>query len=122
MEQNCMTLAERYYTFVGEKNAEEVKKFLDQDVEFYGPMATLKGKDKVFAATSNFMNAISSLRIRAKFGNEDQAMLVYDVDMPGIITNFPGASLLRFHNGLIVRIELFYDSKRVLEKKEEIFS
>ena len=122
METNYMALGEKYYKLVGEKNAEGIKKYLHPDVEFYGPMATLKGKDAVIVATSNFMNAIESLTIRAKFGAEDQAMIVYDVDMPGIAKDFPGASLLSFRDGLIVRIELFYDSRRVVEKKEEIFS
>lgn len=49
-------------------------------------------------------------------------MIVYDSDIPGIAKNFPGASLLSFREGLIVKIELFYDGSRFLEKKKEIFS
>ncbi len=68
------------------------------------------------------MNMIESLTIRTKFGAEDQAMIVYDVDIPGIAKGFPGALLLSFCDGLIVRIDLFYDGSCFLEKKEEIFS
>ncbi len=49
-------------------------------------------------------------------------MIVYDVDIPGIMEAFPGASLLKFQDGQIVRIELFYDGSHFVEKKEEIFS
>ncbi|MES2121234.1 MAG: nuclear transport factor 2 family protein [Chlamydiota bacterium] len=121
METNHAMLGEEYYKLVGEKNVEGIKKCLCPDVEFYSPMAILKGRDAVVLATSHFMNAIESLTIRAKFGSADQAMIVYDVDMPGIAKHFPGASLLSFRDGMIVRIELFYDSARAVEKKEEIF-
>ena len=122
MHTNNVVLAEEYYTLVGEKNAEGIKKYLHPDVELYGPLATAKGKEAVFEATSNFINMIKSLKIRAKFGAGDQAMIVYDLDIPGIMEAFPGAVLLNFRDGLIIRIELFYDARRVVEKKEEIFS
>ena len=121
METNCCAKGEAYYTLVGEKNVEGVKKILHPDVEFYGPLASLKGKEAVLEATSNFMKAINSLAIRAKFGTKDQAIIVYQVDIPGIANDFSGASLLSFCDRLIVRIELFYDASRFSEKKEEIF-
>lgn len=102
--------AEEYYKLIGEKNVDGMKKYLDSDVEFISPLATLKGRDAVAEATSNFMNAFKTLTIRAKFGSEDQAMIVYDVDIPGVTSNFPGASLLTFRNNLIVRIELFHNA------------
>lgn len=122
MNTNTVALAEEYYTMVGEKNAEGIKRFLHPDVELTGPLANLKGKEAVFEATSNFMNMIKSLKIRAKFGAGEQAMIVYDNNIPGIDDSFSGASFLNFREGLIVRIELFYDASQVSEKKEEIFS
>lgn len=110
------TRAEEYYRLIGEKNVEGIKKYLDNDVEFYSPLATLKGKAAVVEATGNFMKAIAGLKIRAKFDAGDLAMIVYDVDFSGGASNFPGASLLTFCNGLIVRIELFHDASRF--KKE----
>lgn len=116
MAISSMMKAEEYYKLIGEKNVDGVKKYLDHDVEFYSPLATLKGKEAVVKATGNFMNAIASLKIRAKFDSGDQAMIVYDVDFPGMASNFPGASLLTFRNNLIVRIELFHDASHF--KKE----
>ena len=122
METNYAARGEEYYTLVGQKNVEGIKKYLHPDVEFYGPLASLKGKEAVIEATSHFMNSFKSLTIRAKFGAGDQAMIVYDVDVPGIAKDFPGASLLSFRDGIIVRIQLFYDGSRFLEKRKEIFS
>lgn len=102
--------AEEYYKLIGEKNVEGLKKYLDAEVEFISPLATLKGKEAVAEATGNFMKAFKTLKIRAKFGSRDQAIIVYDVDMPGVANNFPGTSLLTFRNNLIVRIELFHDA------------
>lgn len=122
MEKNYITQAEKYYTLVGQKNLEEIKKFLHPDVEFHGPLASLKGKDAVIKATSHFIDAISSLTIRAKFGAQDETVVIYDVDMPGVSKAFPGTSWMRFSDGLIIRIQLFYDASRIQAKKEEIFS
>jgi SnoaL-like domain len=122
MEKDNVIRAEEYYTLVGEKNAEGIKNYLDSNVEFKGPLATLKGREAVITATNNFMNMFKSLKIRAKFGAGHQAMLVYDIDIPGIAKDFPGASLLSFREGLIVKIELFYDGSRFVEKSKEVFS
>lgn len=122
MHTSNVALAEEYYTLIGEKNAEGIKKYLHPDVELYGPLAVLKGKETVFKAASNFINMIKSLTIRAKFGAGDQAMIVCDSVIPGMAESFPSASLLSFRDELIVRIELFYDGGRLVEKKEEVFS
>ena len=117
-----ITKAEEYYTLIGQKNKEDVKKFLDDKVEFKSPLAQIKGKQAVVSATCNFMDALTALRIRAKFAAEDKALIVYDVDLPGIAENFPGVSLLTFRNGFIVNIELFHDASLFGRKREEIFS
>ncbi len=122
MQKNTVVRAEEYYTLVGEKNVEGIKNYLNANVDFKGPLATLKGREAVITATSNFMKSFKSLKIRAKFGTDDQAMIVYDIDIPGIATAFPGASLLTFSDGLIVKIELFYDGSHFIEKGKEIFS
>lgn len=123
MVTNHVTQAEEYYKLVGNKNVEGIKKCLHSDVELHSPLAVVKGKEAVVNATSNFMNSFKSLMIRNKFGVDDQqAIVIYDVDIPGIAKDFAGVSLLNFREGLIVRIQLFYDGKRIVEKREEIFS
>lgn len=122
MKTNHVAQAEEYYKLFGEKNAEGIKKYLHADVEFYAPLATLKGKEAVVEAASGFMKMFQSFSMRAKFGAEAQVMIVYDLDIPGISKSFPSASLLSFREELISKIELFFDSSRFLERKKEIFS
>lgn len=122
MERDLITKAVEYYTLVGEKNVNEIAKRLHPNVEFYGPMARLNGREAVLEATKNFINAVTSLNIQAKFGAGNQTMIVYTVDMPGVAKDFPGASLMTFHDGQIVRIQLFYDASLMLKKRDEIFS
>jgi hypothetical protein len=122
MEENNVMRAVEYYTLLGEKKVEAIKQYLDANVEFKGPLAALRGREAVIMATSNFIKSFKSLKIRAKFGTGSQAMIVYEVDIPDIAKDFPGASLLTFKEGLIMKIELFYDGSRFLEKSKEIFS
>lgn len=122
MDSRNMGLAGQYYTLMSEKKSDGVENFLHPEVEFHGPLATLKGKEAVFKSIQNFMKTFTSLKIRAQFGSNEQAMVVYDVAFPGMDELFPGASLLNFQDTLITRIELFYDGSRFLEKKDEIFT
>ncbi|MDP1879317.1 MAG: nuclear transport factor 2 family protein [Parachlamydiaceae bacterium] len=109
--EDTKTVAVAYYTALGEKKIEEVKKYLHSNIQFTDPQETVIGKDAVLKAAKGFTSIFKSLTIRAKFGSEDQAMIIYDVEIPGLSKNLHAASLLSFHDGLISKIELFYDSK-----------
>jgi len=108
--------AEEYYTLVAKRDIEGIKGYLHPDVEFKGPLVSLKGREAVLDATKNFMNTFKSLTVRAKIGSDNQAMIVYDVDVPCISPSFFGASHLSFQDGLIRKIELYFDGSR-FEKK-----
>ena len=64
-----------------------------------------------------FSAIFKTLTIRAKFGSETQAMIVYDVEIPGLAKDLRAASLLSFQEGLISKIELIYDMRCLMEKK-----
>jgi len=116
MKKPPVALAEEYYTLVGAKNLEGIKNYLHPDVELLGPLGHLKGKEAVVKATGEYMNLFGSLTIRSKFGAEDQAMIVYEADIPGIAKGFPAAVLLSFRDGLIVKSELFFDGSRFIQR------
>lgn len=107
-----------YYKALGEKNMEEVKKYLHPDIQFTDPQETIIGREKVLKAAEGFTGIFKTLTIRAKFDSEDQAMIVYDVEIPGLAKNLHAASLLSFREGLISKIELFYDSRGLGNKPE----
>ncbi len=111
------TIAEAYYTAMGEKNIAQLEKYLHPDVIFIAPFSKQTGKEAVLESTKQFASFFKTLKIRAKFGSEDQAMIVYDVDFPAPIGNLSSSVLMTFHEGLIAKIELFYDA-RPFEKKE----
>jgi hypothetical protein len=116
MAQSPMAIAEAYYKAMGEKNAGAVEKYLHPDIQFIAPLAKLTGKENVLEAAKRFTLLFKSLKIRCKFGSENQAMIVYDLECPEPIGSFSSTSLMTFHEGLISKIELFYDA-RPFEKK-----
>lgn len=99
-----------YYTALGEKNIQKVKEYLHPDIQFTDPQEKVNGRESVLKAAEEFAKIFKTLTIRAKFGSEDQAMIVYDVEIPGLTKKLQAASLLSLNDGLISKIELFYDT------------
>lgn len=115
MEFNAKACAQAYYTYMAAKNIDEVKKYLASEVEFFGPLSTLKGKEAVSDSIAYFMNTFSSLSIRATLGDENQAMVVYEVAFAGM-DSVPSVAWLTFQNRLITRIQLFFDASQFRKK------
>lgn len=112
------TMGVTYYKALGEKNIQAVKDCLHPDVQFSDPQEKVLGREAVLKAAEGFTRIFETLTIRAKFGSEDQAMIVYEVKIPGLSKNLTAASLLSFREGLISKIELIYDTRCFTEKEE----
>ncbi len=110
MKTDTKAIGIAYYTALGEKNIEKVSTYLHPDIQFNDPQESLIGKEAVLKAAEGFTGIFKTLTIRAPFGSEDQAMIVYEVEIPGLFKKLQAASLLSFQEGLISKIELFYDS------------
>ncbi len=115
--KDTLAIAVAYYTALGNKNIEEVKKYLHPDIQFTDPQEEVSGIDTVLKAAQGFMGIFKILTIRAKFSSEDQAMIVYDVEIPNFSKALRAASLLSFKGGLISKIELIYDTRCFVEGK-----
>ncbi|MBA2728056.1 MAG: nuclear transport factor 2 family protein [Parachlamydiaceae bacterium] len=113
MCKNIVALAESYYKAMGEKNISEVEKFLHPDVTFIAPLAKTQGKEPFLIETKKFMDFMESKTIRAVLGSNEkqQAVVIYDVNFPSSVGKLHAASYLTFDNGLITKIELFYDAR-----------
>jgi len=111
-----------YYTALGKKNLEEVKRYLHPNVHFTDPQEQVIGKEAVLKAATSFSAIFKTLTIRAKFSSENQAVIIYDVEIPNIAKPLRAASLLSFQDGLISQIDLIYDTRCFMEKKEEASS
>ncbi len=121
LEKNVM-IAEAYCKALGDKDINRMEQYLHPDVRFIGPMAETTGKEALLGAAKAISSLFKTLTIRAKFGQGDQAMLVYDLEFPMPIGISRGANLMTFKEGLISCIELFYDARPCEKKKDEIFS
>ncbi|MBS0625337.1 MAG: nuclear transport factor 2 family protein [Verrucomicrobia bacterium] len=106
-----LSLAVAYYTCVSKKNIDEAAKYVHEDVEFSAPLAKAKGKTLFLDAVRNFSSFFKNLTIREQCESQDKVMLAYDVEFPDPIGHVPSAVLLSFHDGLISRVELFYDAR-----------
>ena len=113
--KDTIATAVAYYTSLGMKNIDEIKKYFHPHIEFVDPQEKVVGKDAVLNAAAGFMNIFKTLTIHAQFGSEDQALIVYDLQIPHFAKNLRAASLLSFQEGLISKIELIYDTRCFIE-------
>jgi ketosteroid isomerase-like protein len=116
MSEKNAAIAEAYYTACGAKNIADMGKYLHPNVQFLAPLAELTGKEAVLEAAERLLAFFKSLKIRTTFGSENQAMVVFDLECPAPVGICRSATLMTIENGLITRMELFYDA-RPFEKK-----
>jgi hypothetical protein len=114
-------LAESYYNAMLAKDFDKMGNYLHNNVHFIGPLAEMHGKDSVVRAAKNFGGMLLDIQIRSRFTAGNQIMFVYDMAVPDPIGRFRAAVCMDFTNGLISKIELFYDTSPFQEKKNEIF-
>lgn len=114
-------IATAYYRGVGKKDVKSVENLLHPDVQIVSPLSTVNGKTPVLESIKAFSDSLKSLAIRSKFESGDQAVIVYDIEHPSPVGLNRTASLLTINNGLITKIELFYDSAPFASQKEKIF-
>ncbi|MBZ5664908.1 MAG: nuclear transport factor 2 family protein [Acidobacteriia bacterium] len=111
-----------YYQAMHNKDLAGMARHLCDDVRFIGPLAEMTGKDAVLETANRFMRLIKGIRVNARMGSGDQIMLTCDLEFPEPIGRCRTAVLMTFEDGLIARIELFYDA-RPFEKSvsKEVF-
>ena len=116
-------IAQSYYVAMGNKNAQDLEKYLHPDIQLITPLAEISGKERVFDATKNFLNIFDSLEIRQKFENDsNSAMIVFDFFCPPPIGKCRTAAMVCVEDNLIARLEVFYDAELLRNKRKEIFS
>jgi hypothetical protein len=119
---DTLAIAVAYYTALGKKDLEEVKRYLHPNIHFTDPQEQVIGKEAVLKAATGFSTIFKTLTIQAKFGSENQAVIIYDVEIPHFAKTLRAASLLSFQDGLISKIDLIYDTCCFMENKEKAAS
>lgn len=106
-----LAVVENYYQALIEKKVDKLKGYLHEKVEFVSPMSKKHGVDETFEWVRQFAESLSSLKIRSRFVNGDQVMMVYDIKFPGMERCYPSAALIDVKDGLISKFEVIFDSK-----------
>jgi ketosteroid isomerase-like protein len=100
-----------YYQAMNRKDLTEMGRHLHPDIHLVTPMENLTGRQSVLDAAQRLLPAIKNIEVRAHFGHDNQAMLVYDMDFGEPLGVCRTAALITFKDGLIVRNELFFDAR-----------
>jgi hypothetical protein len=110
-ESNVATAEAYYKAFFDDKDPDRLARYLDPEVRFIGPLAELSGRAAVVDGARRLMPQVQSHAIRARFGAGDQVMLAYDLQCVAPVGLLRTAALMTFQQGLIARIELFFDAR-----------
>jgi hypothetical protein len=113
MSQTSLQIAENYYKAMNDKDINKIASYLHPNVKFIGPLATLDGRETVVQALAGFLTVFKSLKICSKFGERDQAMLVYELECLAPIGGGRVAGLITIKDKLISNIELFFDTSLI---------
>jgi ketosteroid isomerase-like protein len=111
MTERNVASAEAYYKAMNDKDLSGMARHLHPDIRLVTPMEDLTGKEAVLEAAKRLLPLINSIKVHAKFGSEDQAMLTYDIDFVEPIGVCRAAALMTFNDGLIMRNEIFFDAR-----------
>jgi ketosteroid isomerase-like protein len=111
MSEKNIATAVAYYQAMNNKDLSVMEKCLHSEVRLIGPLADLTGKDAVLNSVKHLIAVFNKLTIRAQFGAGDRVMLAYDIDFPAPMGVSRAAVLFTFQDGLIIRYELFFDSR-----------
>lgn len=108
---NNLKIAENYYRQMLAQNFDTMAECLHPDIDFIGPLAQMKGRENVAEAAANLGKILNGIEIRSRFSDGNQIMFAYDLLFPEPIGKLRAAVLMDFKDGLISRIELFYDAR-----------
>ncbi|MBS0634253.1 MAG: nuclear transport factor 2 family protein [Verrucomicrobia bacterium] len=122
MSSNSLNTVLSYYQAGTGHQFKEMAKYLHPNVQFISPAGQLDGKPAFLEAAVGFFKMVESLDIRASFGNGNQVMLAYTAHFPSPVGPFPAAALITLEEGLIRRMEFFYDPRPILSDREKIFA
>lgn len=120
-DKKHLKVAESYYAAMLKKDFDVMASYLHKDVLLISPLSEVHGKENVVAAAKNLSAILQDIQIRGKFSAGSQVMFAYDFMFPEPILKLRSAGLIEFTDELISKIELFYDGRPFVEKKDEIF-
>lgn len=104
----AMETALAYHRAWTSKDLQAAWQLLAEDVEFLAPPGRLVGVDAVKGFMGPFANSLTASELVAAYGDEHQALLMYDAGNPAV-ARAPAAELYTVRDGQIVAIRLIFD-------------
>ncbi len=111
MKNDSLAVGKAYLKAWNNKDVEGIAECLHPDVHFIGPMAQTTGKESVLQAARRMFGLLKTVEVRSEFASGGQAIFAYDFVCAGPIGVCRTAELMTFKDGLIARIELFFDAR-----------
>ncbi len=111
MKNDPLVSGEAYLKAWDGKDLEGIAEYLHPEVHFIGPMTEMIGKEKVLQSAKRLFGLLETLEVRSKFASGDHAIFTYDFVCADPIGVCRTAELMTFKDGLISRIELFFDAR-----------
>jgi hypothetical protein len=104
-------LCVRYMDAWKRKDLTTIAACLHPELHFLGPMLETQSKQAFLDSTARILPALVRFEPRATFVARDRAMFAYDFVARDPIGLCRTAELVMLRDGLIARIELFYDAR-----------
>ena len=115
---DAVTIAEAYFEALKSKDLESMSQYLHDDVIFQGPMMQIDNKKDCLEGAKQWFEMVQNIVVQSQFSNENQVMFVYDVYYPEPIGVSPTADMVTVKNGLIVKVQLFYDASPMVAMQQ----
>ncbi len=113
------SIALAYLDAVGKKDMKRVEELLSPDIQFTGPVMKLSGVREVLAS----FQRIGAIHVRNDivrvFSDKEEVCVIYDF-VTDTIGSVPTIEWLRFANGTIMGVNLFYDQVPWMALREEL--
>lgn len=119
---NYLESAEAYYNAMLASDFKKMAAYLNEDAQFIGPLAQMKGRDNIIEAAKNLVKMLEKIEFRERFASENKVVFIYDFIFPQPLGLLRSAGCITFENSLISVIEVFYDGAQVMQKREAIFN
>jgi hypothetical protein len=108
---NPMQLGEAYVKALSEKDLMQIEKYVHAEMRFKSPMVECTGAARFLEAVEKLTSRMRSLRVRAKFSSENQAMFAYDIVFGPPIGVARAANLMTVEGEKIREMELVFDAR-----------
>lgn len=109
MSKSNKEIGRAYYQAMANKDRNEMAQYLHETVSLLGPAGLTEGKEALLNAAEKLFPFLQSINIRTAFENANQAALVYDMTCPDPVGKIRATALFDIQDGLINKIELFFD-------------